>query len=643
MDDVAFRFGEYRLFPARRELWQADRLLNVQPKVLGTLIHLIEHRERAVGRDELIAAVWERVDLADNVLSQIVRRARQAVGDTAETQHSIRTVPMFGYRWVQGVELVRSLPTQLTCGQPARPPPAAGRRFLLAAVVAVVAIGASVLLASWSWQRDPLTTIRQALAAEELAVAREAFRHLSDEDRLRPVFRQEEAELALKEGRFDAALAGFTKLLADLRETGADPLRTGRAAHGVGRAEFVRRNYDAAVEHYRQGIALLSRADGEEATYWLGHAWAGLGGLHAVRHDFAEAERAFVHAAGIFERLGDPVLIGRLALNRGTTLVLRHRHADALPLLQLSADLAARAEDASVEAMARINLVGVLMALLRTDEALAMEPRLSELRGRIGDPAVLAHVELARAQALIANGRLTDAERVLRLEGGRPTPETPSLQASRDLAVAELAFARGAWEVGADHVRSALASSWYAPERTAAAQARWRLLAVKEAGGDVSGVVTLAANMEAQYRAKPELPQIALYAALARGEAAALQGDAAGAANEFTNAWRQASRHAVPFDLVQTADGYARFLLRQGEMAEASRLAEQIDGWAARNYEASLVQLAIHHGTGSERWQAALERTAALAGERIIPAALAEPPGLQEAVGNQVFIAGHLP
>src|ERR1043165_6444118 len=98
MSRPMFRFADFLLDPAARELRQGDGRVALPPKSLECLIYLVEHRERAVGRDELISAVWGRVDVSDALLAQTLLRARRAVGDTGNEQSSIRTVPRFGYQ-----------------------------------------------------------------------------------------------------------------------------------------------------------------------------------------------------------------------------------------------------------------------------------------------------------------------------------------------------------------------------------------------------------------------------------------------------------------------------------------------------------------------------------------------------------------
>lgn len=94
------RFADCRVDPAARELRRGDDLVTLSPKVFDCLAYLIEHRARAVGRDELIAAVWGRTDVSDTLLGQTVLKARRAIGDHGNEQRMIRTVPRFGYRWV---------------------------------------------------------------------------------------------------------------------------------------------------------------------------------------------------------------------------------------------------------------------------------------------------------------------------------------------------------------------------------------------------------------------------------------------------------------------------------------------------------------------------------------------------------------
>lgn len=108
MHKQSYQFGEFELDPASRELRQNGRAIPLPPKSFDCLVYLLEHRERAIGRDELISAVWGRVDVSDALLAQTLLRARRAVGDTGSGQAIIRTVSRFGYQWVADVEVAES-------------------------------------------------------------------------------------------------------------------------------------------------------------------------------------------------------------------------------------------------------------------------------------------------------------------------------------------------------------------------------------------------------------------------------------------------------------------------------------------------------------------------------------------------------
>jgi DNA-binding winged helix-turn-helix (wHTH) protein/tetratricopeptide (TPR) repeat protein len=97
-------FGDYRIDAATRELTRAGSPVALPPRVFDCLAFLIERRERAVGREELIEAMWGARGATDVQLAQLVLQCRRAVGDDGQAQRVIRTVPGFGYRWVAAVD-----------------------------------------------------------------------------------------------------------------------------------------------------------------------------------------------------------------------------------------------------------------------------------------------------------------------------------------------------------------------------------------------------------------------------------------------------------------------------------------------------------------------------------------------------------
>lgn len=106
MQAPVFRFGQFTLDLAKRTLFRDGEPVAVSGRALDCLCYLILNRNRAVGRDELAAAVFGRTNVSDSQLGQVIVRARRAIGDDGQEQRSIRTIQRFGFRWTMAVSAV---------------------------------------------------------------------------------------------------------------------------------------------------------------------------------------------------------------------------------------------------------------------------------------------------------------------------------------------------------------------------------------------------------------------------------------------------------------------------------------------------------------------------------------------------------
>jgi adenylate cyclase len=95
-----YRFGDCEVDPALRQVRLRDRAAEPQPKALDLLLYLIEHRDRVVDKDELLARLWPGVVVSESALTQALRKARSMTGDDGERQAVIRTVQRRGFRFV---------------------------------------------------------------------------------------------------------------------------------------------------------------------------------------------------------------------------------------------------------------------------------------------------------------------------------------------------------------------------------------------------------------------------------------------------------------------------------------------------------------------------------------------------------------
>ncbi|MCQ4165255.1 winged helix-turn-helix domain-containing protein [Tahibacter harae] len=180
MPAPVYRFADYRLDPATRELHRGGGLVALPPRAFDCLAYLVERRDRAVGRDELIAAVWGKAEVSDTLLAQTILRVRRAVGDTGNEQHAVRTVPRFGYRWVLPTETITATAAQTasTMAPSAPSPTAAAPSASSVPVSSATAAGAAYGSADAISRAVPSTASPAAPAAT--AIARSAANRHDD-------------------------------------------------------------------------------------------------------------------------------------------------------------------------------------------------------------------------------------------------------------------------------------------------------------------------------------------------------------------------------------------------------------------------------------------------------------------------------
>jgi TolB-like protein/tetratricopeptide (TPR) repeat protein len=97
---MQFCFADCILDAERRELLRAGLSVPVEPQVFDLLIYIVRNRDRVVGRDELIAAVWDGRIVSESTLTSRINAARRVIGDNGEAQRLIRTLSRKGVRFV---------------------------------------------------------------------------------------------------------------------------------------------------------------------------------------------------------------------------------------------------------------------------------------------------------------------------------------------------------------------------------------------------------------------------------------------------------------------------------------------------------------------------------------------------------------
>ena len=100
---MQYRFGDYMLDVARRELRHGGEPIAIEPQVFDLLAYLIQNRDRVVTKDDLLGSVWGGRIVSESTLTSRINAARRAIGDTGSTQRFIRTSARKGIRFVAEV------------------------------------------------------------------------------------------------------------------------------------------------------------------------------------------------------------------------------------------------------------------------------------------------------------------------------------------------------------------------------------------------------------------------------------------------------------------------------------------------------------------------------------------------------------
>ena len=106
---ATYEFGPFCLDGNKKLLWRDREPVALTPKVLDTLLVLIELRDRVVTKDELLERVWSGTVVEEGGLARNISILRKALGEKPDQHTYIVTVPGKGYRFVADVREVAAI------------------------------------------------------------------------------------------------------------------------------------------------------------------------------------------------------------------------------------------------------------------------------------------------------------------------------------------------------------------------------------------------------------------------------------------------------------------------------------------------------------------------------------------------------
>ncbi len=99
-----YEFGPFRLDATEHVLLRDGEPVSLTPKAFDTLLALVQNSGHLLGKDQLMKLVWPDAVVEENNLNQNISVLRKVLGEPADEQTYIETVPRRGYRFMAPVK-----------------------------------------------------------------------------------------------------------------------------------------------------------------------------------------------------------------------------------------------------------------------------------------------------------------------------------------------------------------------------------------------------------------------------------------------------------------------------------------------------------------------------------------------------------
>lgn len=107
---LIFRSNGVQIRPAEGVVRRDGADVYLRARSFQVLVYLIDHCDRVVSKDELIAEFWKETAVTDDALVQCIGDARKALGDDPRQPRFIKTIHKSGYRYIAPVETLTADP-----------------------------------------------------------------------------------------------------------------------------------------------------------------------------------------------------------------------------------------------------------------------------------------------------------------------------------------------------------------------------------------------------------------------------------------------------------------------------------------------------------------------------------------------------
>jgi tetratricopeptide (TPR) repeat protein len=380
----------------------------------------------------------------------------------------------------------------------------------------------------------------------------------------------------------------------------------------------VRRNeFDKADEAYAEAIALRADAKDPEA---LGIAYLGRGVVLATRGRFDEAFADLGRARIELETAGDPLGVAQVDVNLGDFQAMRHRPADALPILKNAAERFEKLDAREGRVYALIAVAAAERALLDPAAALATTDKFWPPESNTSNPRMQWNAVRARIEALAANGRLRDASVLVgRVRAESDPKRDAAVRIAVDAVAARIAAARGDYGEAASLAETAATPALLDADKTLYADTLLLGARAARKSGDAARAGEMTARLHA-LAATADDEAVAIDGAVADAEEAAAANHRDAALQGFAAALQRAEKLNVPDARVAAGAPYVEALIAASHLDEARAIAGRLAPFADRDLRAAWAQVQLYRALDrADAERSALAAATRMAGDGALP------------------------
>ena len=462
-----------------------------------------------------------------------------------------------------------------------------------------------------------------AMLADQLDAARKMIEAAPPVLRDAPRVQQRIAQLELRAGEYDAVEKRLLALI-DRLDAKRDAALRARALITLASSYVRRDQFEKADEAYSEALALRTDAKDPEG---LGIAYLGHGVVLAERGRFDEANTELGRARIELESAGDPLGVAQVDVNLGDFQVMRHRPADALPILRNAADRFEKLGAREGRVYSLVQIAAVERELLDPAASLATTDRFWPPEANTSNPRMQWNAVRARIEALAANGRLGDAEVLVgRVRAESDSKRDAALRVQVEAIAARIAAARGDSAEAARLAQASATALLQGSDKTL--YARTLRLGARSArkSGDAAGAAAMAARLR-EFAKTANDDEITLDAALADAAEAAAADRRDAALQGYAAAFERAGKLNVPEDLVAAGAPYVEALIDASHLDDARAIAGRLAPWTDRDLRAAWTQVRLYRALDRpDAERTAFAAATRLAGDGALPEPAEAPP-----------------